>query len=444
MTSPTIHILLFNCWGLKYVAKNRRERIYAISEQLAASNYDIIGLQELWVFSDFQLVRNRLAKKLPFSKYFYSGALGAGLALFSRYPILSTSVHPYSLNGSPLDVAGGDWFVGKAAASILIDHPTLGEVEVFNTHLHARGGDDGPEERRAHRLVNTWELAKLIRRSAELGRYVIALGDYNNIPGTLPITLLREHACLTDAWEESHPHPRSVSSIRDIPSPQQALRNYGVTADSPLNTYSAGKPLDAIARRHQGKRLDYIFFRHPVRSRTIGSLYTLKSSESNVVMTDRIPGYDFSYSDHFGLEAIIQVVPADDGHDVEAGLASTMPHSTCLSDTALAAALQALTAHYRISRSSSRFQLVVFFICIIVALGLIISSAFLPRSWINPIFVLFTVVVSWLGTTMLYSGFIYGNWEVNALTTAIEELELLKQRQEQSGRHDTNSGHLDR
>jgi sphingomyelin phosphodiesterase 2 len=64
-----------------------------------------------------------------------SGALGAGLALFSRYPIIGATVQPYSLNGSPLDVAGGDWFVGKAATSILVKHPLLGELEIFNTHV---------------------------------------------------------------------------------------------------------------------------------------------------------------------------------------------------------------------------------------------------------------------------------------------------------------------
>lgn len=64
-----------------------------------------------------------------------SGALGAGLAIFSKYPIVATSIHPYSLNGSPLDVAGGDWFVGKSAASALVQHPVLGDVEVFNTHV---------------------------------------------------------------------------------------------------------------------------------------------------------------------------------------------------------------------------------------------------------------------------------------------------------------------
>lgn len=66
---------------------------------------------------------------------FRSGALGAGLAIFSRFPIITATIHPYSLNGHPVDVAAGDWFVGKAAASIVVQHPALGEVEVFNTHV---------------------------------------------------------------------------------------------------------------------------------------------------------------------------------------------------------------------------------------------------------------------------------------------------------------------
>lgn len=124
--------------GLKYVAKNRVERIRAIAEVLAASDYDIVGLQELWVQSDFQHVRNAVLKNLPYSKYFHSGALGSGLAVFTRYPIVGSSIHPYALNGSPLDVAGGDFFVGKSVTSVILEHPTLGELEVFNTHVSAQ------------------------------------------------------------------------------------------------------------------------------------------------------------------------------------------------------------------------------------------------------------------------------------------------------------------
>lgn len=94
-----------------------------------------------------------------------------------------------------MDVAAGDWFVGKAAASVVILHPVLGQVQIFNTHvsqcptiysfltddlhdfpqLFAKGGEDGPEYNRAHRLVNAWEFAKLARQAAEMGRYVIAV-----------------------------------------------------------------------------------------------------------------------------------------------------------------------------------------------------------------------------------------------------------------------------
>lgn len=82
---------------------------------------------------------------MPNAKFFFSGALGSGLAILTRFPIIETSIRPYSLNGSPLDVAGGDFFVGKSVVSAVVEHPLLGDCEVFNTHVcpsvhHGRGG----------------------------------------------------------------------------------------------------------------------------------------------------------------------------------------------------------------------------------------------------------------------------------------------------------------
>jgi len=104
------------------------------------------------MYSDYELVKTKVAQKLPHAKYFHGyvgeplrnsevsdhasrGALGAGLVFFSRFPIVGATAHPYSLNGSPLDVLGGDWFVGKSAVSILLAHPILGQVQVFTTHV---------------------------------------------------------------------------------------------------------------------------------------------------------------------------------------------------------------------------------------------------------------------------------------------------------------------
>lgn len=253
------------------------------------------------------------------------------------------------------------------------------------------------------------------------------------MPDTLPIKLIKEYAGLSDAWEDSHSPPHPVTNIRGIPSPQQAISDYGITADSPLNSFSAGKPLDPIARKHQGKRIDYIFYRHPLTSSP--PRHTIRAIECAVTFTSRVPGFDFSYSDHFGLEARIELRPTEltsRGNEETAVprlfslLQPNFSNSSC-SDT-----LQALTNYYRISRKNSRFQLLIFIACLAIVFGLIISSAFLPRSWINPVYILFTVFVSWLATTMLYSGFIYGYWEINALTNIIEELELLKQHQERN------------
>ncbi|KAF9024148.1 inositol phosphophingolipids phospholipase C [Hymenopellis radicata] len=432
MTSTDhIRILTLNCWGLKYVSKNRVERIRAIATELANSNHDIITLQELWVFSDYEHVRDSVYKRLPYSKFFYSGALGAGLAIFTRYPIIATAVHPYSLNGEPMDVAAGDWFVGKAAASIVVIHPVLGQVQIFNTHLFAKGGEDGPEHNRAHRLVNAWEFAKLTRQAAELGRYVIAAGDFNSVPTTLPMTIIRDHASLSDSWTVTHPNS-SLSPSSAIPPPHETIKSFGVTADSPINSYSAGKPLDPYARKFWGKRLDYVFYRQPVRHTDAPRLHCV---ECRVVLTEKVPGATFSFSDHFGLESILQIqnaapATASDTPNAPESSVSSVPSehftTTELSNATISTTIQALAACYRFSRYRARRELYVFGLCLFILAGLTIGSSWLPHAWINPIFIIFTIFIAWLATTMLYSGFLYGQWECNALTNVVEELEIFK------------------
>ena len=66
------------------------------------------------------------------------------------------------------------------------------------------GGDEGPVHFRAHRLVNAWEFAKLARQAAEAGRYVIAAGDFNSVPIAPPMDIIRDHADLRDAWDDTH------------------------------------------------------------------------------------------------------------------------------------------------------------------------------------------------------------------------------------------------
>jgi len=160
------------------------------------------------------------------------------------------------------------------------------------------------------------------------------------------------------------------------------------------------------------------------------------------VFTEHVPGRSYSFSDHFGLEATFTIhLPEgqpgsiDNPPDIEvpapapntitenrllgakfdpsqqvAAVPNLQPNPPPgLSGAFITTLIQALTTSYRLSCSSSRVNLVVSFICLVVIVGLIVSSVWLPHSWITPIFHFTTTVLTWLASTMLYVGFIYGN-----------------------------------
>ncbi|KAG8219596.1 Endonuclease/exonuclease/phosphatase [Butyriboletus roseoflavus] len=304
-------------------------------------------------------------------------------------------------------------------------------VQIFVTHFHAKGGDDGPEYNRTHRLVNAWEFAKVTRQAAELGRYVVATGDFNSIPSSLAMNIIRSHAGLSDSWTVSHSHiPPPTGMI----SPLDGVEKYGVTADSPLNTYrDSGPSASEVVRMFQGKRLDYILFRQPSRISDNPDAYRLTCSDSKVIFTDPIPGNTCSYSDHFGVEATLIITARKAQEDVLSGniiLKETeSPWADAPSEMPsgmISEILGALQTSYRISQDRSRRELTVFTLGILLLLGLIIGSAWVPLPWVNPIFVFITIFIAWLTTTKLYEGFIFGNWERNALQNVVEELEIHK------------------
>jgi sphingomyelin phosphodiesterase 2 len=84
----TLKVLSFNVWwvsrssltacpdalsrGLAIIAKKRKERIRAIATYLASSSFDIVCLQELWVYKDYEIVKNEVSQVLPFSRFFHT------------------------------------------------------------------------------------------------------------------------------------------------------------------------------------------------------------------------------------------------------------------------------------------------------------------------------------------------------------------------------------
>ena len=96
-------VLSYNCLGLKYITKFRRERLAEIGKRLAASDpaVDIVGLQECWTEEDYQSIRQQTRHLLPYGKFYFSGIFGGGLAILSKWPIEESSMFRYPLNGRP-------------------------------------------------------------------------------------------------------------------------------------------------------------------------------------------------------------------------------------------------------------------------------------------------------------------------------------------------------
>jgi sphingomyelin phosphodiesterase 2 len=216
-------------------------------------------------------------------------------------------------------------------------------------------------------------------------------------------------------------------------SPIEGIVNYGVTADSPLNSYRDSEPSgDPIVRKYQGKRLDYILFRHPSPNGSNDHLPRLTCRDSKVVFTDSIPGNSCSYSDHFGVEATLVIdTQAEGKHDDMASLKDTSTlwfnSPSELSSSVITEMMNAFNTSYRMSQDRSRKELTIFGTSILALIGLLIGSAWVVVPWLNPLFALLVIFLSWQATTKLYEGFLFGNWERKALQNVIEELELHKQ-----------------
>ena len=124
-------------------------------------------------------------------------------------------------------------------------------------------------------------------------------------PQSFPVAVIRDHSGLRDAWTDTHPDvPMTFAPNATI---LEVLHTFGVTTDSPTNTYSTGKSLDDYARQFMGKRLDCVLYRPPVHSLRSSKTPILEPTQAGVVFAGRVPGKSYSFSDHSGIEATFAI-----------------------------------------------------------------------------------------------------------------------------------------
>lgn len=331
-----INIISFNCWGLKYISKFRRERLLEIGKRLANADFppEIVGLQECWTQEDYNAIRNETRHILPYGKFYHSGIFGGGLAILSKWPIEESSMFQYPLNGRPTAFFRGDWFVGKgvAYARIRIGPGSKDIAAVFCTHLHAPYEREPNDSYICHRTAQAWEIAKLMRGAAERGHLVIGLGDFNMLPLSFAHRLITTHAPVTDVWRYLRPESSIGAAIDDaeiarnkpIPSADFNILENGATCDGAFNTWRWSKEdqkrlareghisVDGSLPDPYAKRLDYIFVGNGSYLNHTDDVVPSSSSSwkwnihsARVGMMERHTTLHCSLSDHFSVEATV-------------------------------------------------------------------------------------------------------------------------------------------
>lgn len=250
-----VKVLTFNIWGLHYLAKRIKERLVFIAEELAG--YDIVCLQEVWSVQDYNYLRKKLEKSLPYCHCFFSGIIGSGLCIFSRHPITSAYCHTFSVGGGIHELSDGEIFAGKGVMACRILTPG-GQMVVFNTHLNPRRRDN-----------QLFELVQMVEQSRGCD-LVLVTGDFNTKPDThcLQYNLLVKCLGLQDVFQDD---PVDTCDLR-----------------SNIFTLSHMTP----------KRIDFIFF-----SDEFAANNTMTVKEKKLALSGTIPGQDIPYSDHEGVEA---------------------------------------------------------------------------------------------------------------------------------------------
>ncbi|XP_053957211.1 putative neutral sphingomyelinase [Anastrepha ludens] len=261
-----LSILTLNVWGIPFpfISKDREARITAIGLELSSGKYDIVSLQEVWSRKDCEALKKATEQILPFAHYFYSGVIGSGLLVLSKYPILSSFFHPWSVNGYFHRIQHADWFGGKGVGlcRILVDKHV---VHLYNTHLHAEYSNNH-DDYKTHRVIQAFDTAQFIRATRGDSTLQVLAGDLNAQPHDLTYKVLLY-----------------ISKMQDCCTSENIVTN-----EFYKNSYT---PANNDGNKSLGVHIDHIFARSSENTH-------LSIIDYRLPLTERVPGHNFSYSDH--------------------------------------------------------------------------------------------------------------------------------------------------
>lgn len=274
-----LKVLSFNIAGIPYVHPGLDERVEKIGPQLGA--YDVVAVQEAWLDKDARRL-SELSGLPESARYQRELAIGTGLAILSRWPIVEKKQLSFTCRPSAARFYQGEWPANKGALMARIQTPK-GRLDVYNTHLIA-GYADSPY--RTLRLAQVFELAEFIRENSRDTPFIL-LGDLNSGPRDRAYGILKDLLGLQDVCE------RTACRIDHVMLPKGRVRARAYETLSGLSDH------DAMAAE-----LDWSALRlrlRPDRRDRLGALEDVETAMQGLIellarrrrARSWIPGYGF-------------------------------------------------------------------------------------------------------------------------------------------------------
>jgi sphingomyelin phosphodiesterase 2 len=277
-TTQQLRVLTLNVWGTP-IAHDKSERMRAIGAEIARQNLDIVGLQEIWMREDLDLILKELqSSQLKHYHYFPSGVTGSGLVILSRFPIIDANFYRFRLSGKPENIWQGDYLGGKGVGFVRIES-SIGQIDIYDVHALAQYESNDADEYKGQRAAEMYELARYIHFQS-IDMPVIFFGDFNVSPDQLGYRVAKTLGALTDTYAVLYPN------------------DLGATVSS-QNPYRSDT--------FDTKRIDYVMLRN---GRSLGILP--KTSEITFKLIPDSNGKK-AFSDHFGVLVELVILPMTNG-----------------------------------------------------------------------------------------------------------------------------------
>ncbi|KAF0991588.1 hypothetical protein HZS_6657 [Henneguya salminicola] len=211
------------------------------------------------------LIYKKFKKINRFCHYFYSGFIGSGLAIISKYFIQNSIFFLYPDQGTPFDL-GGDWYAGKGIALYELKHSSK-LITVINTHVNARYEFSPNTEIRTLQMLF---LSTIIKKLTDPDQPLIVAGDLNTEANEYAFQYLISHCILHDSFEKN----KNTKVV--------------CTTNDPDNIY-CGKDTDPP------RRIDYILHGDSLKCVSYSISFTYDCVNK------------INYSDHNAVEAILEL-----------------------------------------------------------------------------------------------------------------------------------------